>query len=90
MEAEAIKQALYNKGFSFALLGQALGIKSNVVSGVCHRRTVSKTTAEAIAKVLEKPVAEVFPDVESYRKPSLPKGKARDAKQAELKQLLAS
>ncbi|GAB2927595.1 hypothetical protein [Rheinheimera gaetbuli] len=90
MEATAIKQALYAKGFSFAMIGEALGKGANVVSGVCYRRTTSKDVATAIAKVLDKPVTEVFPDVESYRKGRLPKGNARAAKQAELMHLLAS
>lgn len=90
MEAAAIKQALYAKGYSFAMIGEALEVNSNVVSGVCYRRTTSKAVATAIAKVLDKPVTEVFPDVDSYRKGRLPKGNARAAKQAELQQLLAS
>ncbi|WP_027670067.1 helix-turn-helix domain-containing protein [Rheinheimera baltica] len=90
MEATAIKQALYDKGYSFAMIGEALDVNANVVSGVCYRRTTSKGVATAIAKVLEKPVTEVFPDVDSYRKGRLPKGNARTAKQAELQQLLAS
>lgn len=90
MEAEAIKQALHEKGFTFAMIGEALNINSNVVSGVCYRRTTSKQVAVAVAKCLGKPVTEVFPDVESYRRTRLPRGNARLAKQAELEQLLAS
>jgi len=90
MEADAIKQALHDKGFTFAMIGEALNINSNVVSGVCYRRTTSKQVAEAVAKALGKSVSDVFPDVESYQRPRLPRGSARVAKQAELQQLLAS
>lgn len=90
MEADTIKQELYAKGYSFAMIGEALSVGANVVSGVCHRRTTSQSVASAIAKVLGKPVTEVFPDVESYNKVRLPKGTARAKKQAELMHLLAS
>ena len=90
MEAEAIKQALHDKGFTFAMIGEALSINSNVVSGVCYRRTTSKQVAEAVAKALGKPVTDVFPDVESYQRARLPSGRDRAAKKAELLQLLAS
>ena len=72
------------------MIGEALAVNANVVSGVCYRRTTSKTVAEGIAKAIGKPVTEVFPDVESYKQVRLPKGRAREAKQAELQQLLAS
>lgn len=90
MEAEAIKQALHEKGFTFSMIADELGMAPNMLSGVCYRRTTSKKAAEAIAKILDKPVTEVFPDVESYSKPRLPTGNAREAKRAELRQLLAS
>lgn len=90
MEAEAIKQALYAKGFTFAMLGQALQVNANVVSGVCYRRTTSLSVAQAIAKALDKSVPDVFPDVDSYQRPRLPRGAERVAKAAELQQLLAS
>ena len=90
MEAEAIKQALRVKGFTFALIGEAISVNSNVVSAVCHRRTISSQVAQAIAKALDKSVTEVFPDVPSYGQPRLPRGAARAAKAAELQQLLAS
>jgi hypothetical protein len=90
MEAEAIKQALRDKGFTFALIGEAIEVNANVVSAVCYRRTISGKVAKAVAKALDKSVAEVFPDIPSYGQPSLPRGAAREAKAAELQQLLAS
>jgi transcriptional regulator with XRE-family HTH domain len=90
MEAEAIKQALRAKGFTFALVGEAIQVNANVVSAVCYRRTTSNPVAQAIAKALDKPITEVFPDVVSYQQPRLPRGADRAAKAAELQQLLAS
>lgn len=90
MEAEAIKQALRAKGFTFAMIGEVLRVNANVVSAVCYRRTTSHAVAQAVAKALEKPIHDVFPDVPSYAKPSLPRGAERIAKAAELQQLLAS
>lgn len=90
MEAEDIKQALRAKGFTFAMLGEAINVNANVVSAVCYRRTTSSHVAQAVAKALGKPVTEVFPDVDTYQKPPLPRGAERATKAAELQQLLAS
>lgn len=90
MKAEAIKQALHAKGFTFSMIANELGMTPNMISGVCYRRTTSKNAANAIAKILGKPVTEVFPDIASYRKPGLPTGISLEAKRAELRELLAS
>lgn len=89
MDKDAIKQALHAKGVSFSMIAEALGIGPNAVSAIASRRGQSKRVADAIAKVLERPVEEIFPDIESYKRGRLPSGDAKDAKRAELAKLLA-
>lgn len=90
MDKDAIKQALHAKGFSFTMIAEALGVGPNAVSAIASRRGQSKRVADAIAKALEMPVEEIFPDIDSYKRDRLPCGKEKDAKRAELAKLLAS
>lgn len=88
MNGEEIRQALHAKGFTLTMLADELGVHSNLIRAVIHRRGTSKSAADAVAKVLGKSVTQVFPDVPSYAGIGLPK--PTDAKRAELRQLLAS
>lgn len=90
MNGSEIRQALHAKGFTLTMLAEELGVHSNLVRAVIHRRGTSKSAADAIAKVLGQPVTEIFPDVPSYAAPGLPNPNQREAKRAELRQLLAS
>ncbi len=88
MNGLQIKQALHAKGFTFAMLAEELDCRANVLTAIAYRKNVSRRAATAIAKALGKPIEVVFDDVDSYRKPQLPKGTARTEKQNELRQLL--
>jgi lambda repressor-like predicted transcriptional regulator len=90
MNGQEIKQALHAKGFSLAMIAEAIECHPNVLSNVIYRRGISKPAADAIAKVLGTPVTDLFPDVPSYARTRLPSGKAKAEKQATLQQLLAS
>lgn len=88
MKGTDIKQALHKCGVSLAMIAETIQCHPNVLSNVIYRRGISKPAADAIAKVLGKPVTEVFPDVPSYARERLPSGKNKAAKLAELQQLL--
>ncbi|KAF7787176.1 hypothetical protein PRUB_a4052 [Pseudoalteromonas rubra] len=87
MSADQIKQALSKKGYSLSVMAEAIGVSLTAVSGVISRQTQSLRIAEAIAKVLGKPVGEVFSDCPHYVSPR--KHRRQDQVQA-VQQLLAS
>ncbi|WP_105198980.1 helix-turn-helix domain-containing protein [Pseudoalteromonas sp. T1lg10] len=87
MNATEIKQALIKKGYSLSIVASVLGVSLAHVSSVVNRHTTSNRIAAAIAKVIEKDVNEVFPDVDAYKN----RGQARidrEQKCQELQQLL--
>jgi lambda repressor-like predicted transcriptional regulator len=91
MNATEIKANIRNKGFSCALLAETLDTTPNAISGVINRHTTSKRIATAISKVLDTPIAEVFPDIPAYVEPARVKNKKiREQKSQELAMLLAS
>jgi Ner family transcriptional regulator len=91
MNATEIKAAIRQKGFSSALIAETLKTSPNAVSGVINRHTTSKRIAAAIAKIIDKPVTEIFPDVITYTDPAHIKNeKMRTQKGKELAMLLAS
>ena len=85
-----IKNALHTKGFTFQMMADELGCNSNVFTSVIYRRTVSRRAADMICLALGKPMHDVFPDVESYKKEAIPQGFNRAEKKAELRALLAN
>jgi lambda repressor-like predicted transcriptional regulator len=68
MDPFEIKQGLAKKGCSIAIIARALDLSNTTVSTTIHRKGQSKRAAIAIAKVLGKPVENVFPDVPAYFK----------------------
>ena len=90
MKSQEIKQAIKAKGYTLSMLADALDVNLATVSGVVCGHTQSRRIAEAIAKLIEKPIYVVFPDVDSYAQPKLLKGALRQQGVDELKQLLAS
>ena len=87
MDSQKIKMELAQRGFDFSMLANALGKSPSLVSKVAARKARSRVVAEAIAKALELPVADVFPDIESYRVPA-PHTPNRKRKERELLALL--
>jgi lambda repressor-like predicted transcriptional regulator len=91
MKPYEIKAEIHNKGFSCAMLARTLGTSPNAISGVINRHTTSTRIATAIAKVVGKPVTEVFPDVGTYDGSTKSMMKQQRVERAEeLRQLLAS
>ncbi|WP_432460826.1 helix-turn-helix domain-containing protein [Agarivorans sp. QJM3NY_25] len=92
MTSEEIKNELYQKGYTLRLLADASGLCRTGFTNVINRRDKSRNVAGVIAKALERPIAEVFPDMpeytDGYARPA--RGNARDAKLEELQQRLAS
>ncbi|MAD76920.1 MAG: transcriptional regulator [Rheinheimera sp.] len=85
MQPLEIKAQLKTKGYSIAMIARALGKSPTTISSVINRYTTSVDVAEKLSKILDKPLIEVFPDVETYAR-----AHSKEQKQAELEQLLAS
>lgn len=70
---------------TWGIVASAIGCSSSHLMNVAARRADSKTVAEKLSKVLEKPVAEVFPDKPKYHGD---KKADRQSKVSGLKQML--
>lgn len=93
MNAQEIKSALYQKGFSLGMLAEAAALSKVSFSAVIHRKSHSLKVATVISKALECDVENVFPDIPEYHKEHI--APPRDAlkraeKIADLQQRLAS
>lgn len=62
MTADEIKKALNERGYSLAMLGRASDINPARFSTVIHRHESSRRVAGLVAKALDKPLTEVFPE----------------------------
>ncbi|WP_440053350.1 helix-turn-helix domain-containing protein [Pseudoalteromonas sp. T1lg65] len=91
MKPSEIKQAIASKGYSLSMVAEALSISLATVSGVVCGHTQSRRVANALSKIIDKPVCEIFPDVQAYQSLSVPRGAInRERGVAQLQQLLAS
>lgn len=66
MTPTEIKAVLKEKKVTASMIAQSLQVRSSTVSAVINKRHPSKRIAEAVCKVLGKPLEQVFQDVESY------------------------
>lgn len=66
MNYEQIHKALKDEGLSWAAVGEASGCTYQHVMNVCSRRVESPRIAKAIALLIHKDVAKVFPDKPRY------------------------
>ena len=87
MDSEQIKKDLAARGFDFSMLAAAIDKSPSLVSKVAARKATSRFVAAAIAKALEKPISEVFPDIDVYRTEVI-RDEQRKQKQRELVALL--
>lgn len=88
MLALEINNGLSLKGVNAAMIAEALKVKPASVSQVISRHSDSKRIATAIAKILEKPVEDVFPDKPQYHA-GYSRAAVRTSKVNELRQRLA-
>ncbi|RUO56057.1 helix-turn-helix domain-containing protein [Pseudidiomarina homiensis] len=84
MDSQKIKMELAQRGFDFSMLAKALGKSPSLISKVASRKARSRSVAVALAKVLERPIEEVFPDVQDYYQGAPQSGKERKQKEREL------
>jgi lambda repressor-like predicted transcriptional regulator len=66
MEHETIKSELRKKGYTLAMIAEALSCSPTNIQQVSKRLNQSHRVANAIATALELDVKTVFPDVPSY------------------------
>ncbi|CAM4174626.1 helix-turn-helix domain-containing protein [Pseudoalteromonas byunsanensis] len=90
MKPNEIKQAIAEQGYTLSMIAEVLEVNLSNVSGVVCGHTQSKRVADFIAKIIDKPTEEVFPNVTSYARPKVLRGMARQQGIAQLQQLLAS
>lgn len=69
MTHEQIKAELDGRGYSFALLADALEVSPAMIGQVARRKAKSRRCALALAKAIGKPIDEVFGDVSDYIEP---------------------
>jgi len=62
MNASEIKQALAEKGINLAILGEATSHSPQRFSSVINRSQKSTPLAKIVAKAIDRPFDEVFPD----------------------------
>ena len=67
MDYETIKTELRKAGYSLSMIADALGCSPVNVQQVCKRDTKSQRVAKAVSTALDKPVSEVFPDIDIYQ-----------------------
>lgn len=61
MHPEDIKAAMRKKGVKPADLARHLGVSQMTVSNTLRGRTTSRRIADAVAKVIGRPVSEIWP-----------------------------
>lgn len=87
MLANEIKKALYARGYDQSMLAEVLGVSPGLVSKVIQRKAKSFRVARAVARVIEKDVLDVFPELASVRE--VEKTTERTAKLEKLRATLA-
>lgn len=87
MLANEIKNALYARGYDQSMLAEVLGVSPGLVSKVIQRKAKSFRVARAVARVIEKDVFDVFPELASVRE--VEKATKRTAKLEKLRATLA-
>lgn len=63
MSPKQIKTALALRGYSVTLVAQALYKTPGLISKVVNKKATSRPIAEAIAKLIDVPLEEAFPEV---------------------------
>ena len=66
MKPAEIKAELNALGYTIALIAEILSVNPSGISQVINRHGNSYPIANAIAKILNKPIEVVFPDIPSY------------------------
>lgn len=69
MEGQRILDKLKLQGYNFTLIAKVVGVSTNLVSQVAHRKRHNYQVAVAIATALGKPASSVFPDIPMYHGP---------------------
>ncbi|WP_417657115.1 hypothetical protein [Pseudidiomarina aestuarii] len=67
MDANEIKNQLYQNDFDLQMLADVLNCSSSLVSKVIHRKARSQRVARAIAKSISLNVYDVFPELEGSK-----------------------
>ncbi|KZX01018.1 hypothetical protein JL49_08180 [Pseudoalteromonas luteoviolacea] len=89
MKPTEIKQAISNKGYTLSMIADAMSVKPSAISSVVNGTGRSKRIAQAISKIIDKPIESIFPNVSSYTQPAeIAKGEKRKQCVTELRQML--
>ncbi len=67
MNYNEIYKALHKQGLTWGISADAIGCSSSHLMNVASRRAESKTVALKLAALVQKDVAEVFPDIPRYK-----------------------
>lgn len=75
-------------GYDFSMLAEAIGKSPSLISKVASRQAKSRFVAEAMVKILDRSMAEVFPDVPEYQLARPANEAERSSRVTELRELL--
>lgn len=75
-------------GYDFSMLAEAIDKSPSLISKVASRQAKSRFVAEAMVKILNRTMAEVFPDVPEYQLARPTTETERSARVVELRELL--
>jgi len=89
MDKNQIKKELASSGYDLSMVAEALDKSPSLISKVLARQAKSRFVAEAIARVLDRDVTEIFPDVPEYQTAVPVSDQQRKKKVSELKNLLS-
>lgn len=84
MTHDEIRACLAARGLNLAMIAEALEVTPVAVGQVTARKTTSRRIAAAVASALGRSLADVFPDIQSYRRDS-----SRENRTARVKELKA-
>ncbi|WP_065204276.1 helix-turn-helix domain-containing protein [Shewanella woodyi] len=62
MKANEIKAALQERGLTYSMIADAAGIKIAHISAIINRHNKSMKVANIVAKAIDLPVEQVFPE----------------------------
>ena len=88
MKPAEIRQEIAKKGLNLTLIAAAVGAAPGTVGQVINRKLTSTRIASAIAKIINKPFFDVFPEYCAVSPRYVPSSKEGQRKVQELKKVI--
>lgn len=88
MDRNQIQKELNALGYNLSIVAEAIEKSPSLVSKVIARKAKSRFVAEALCKILQKPIEEVFPDIPEYGLPTPVSSSDKENRIKEIQKLL--